>query len=338
MLVEVFPYDRQLPALPLLMEGPPPELKPLLLARFGPGDWDVEEWDVEPVRHWTGSRATLRATVRAREAATGRAEERRFYAKVYRAEEKAEQTYQVMRTLWDRADAGGVGFTVGRPVAYLSGLRTLVQEEVLGTSLHYVLLREGEAIPAMRKTARALAALHLDHVDMPQRSRAWKDVFDTRMKKAEESVRRACPHLGPEIEEIVGVLIPGLEGGPTAPTHGDLAPKHILLDGDRLALVDLDVFDEADPLLDVANLLSHLTSTRLTSSLSRDRAWTYARAFAEEYFAHAPEAWRDRFPLHYAGSVLRRVAGLDRRQDPGRLDKIEALVGEAKDSLAGRIW
>ena len=39
MLVQVFPYDHLLPALPSLISGPSPELEPLLLARFGPGDW-----------------------------------------------------------------------------------------------------------------------------------------------------------------------------------------------------------------------------------------------------------------------------------------------------------
>ena len=51
MLVQVFPYDRRLPTLPLLVAGPPPELEPLLLARFGPGDWRVEAWNIEPVRY-----------------------------------------------------------------------------------------------------------------------------------------------------------------------------------------------------------------------------------------------------------------------------------------------
>ena len=35
MLVQVFPYDHRFPALRLLMPGPPPELEPLFLARFG---------------------------------------------------------------------------------------------------------------------------------------------------------------------------------------------------------------------------------------------------------------------------------------------------------------
>jgi hypothetical protein len=99
MWVQVFPFDRRLLALPLLMAGPPPQHEPLLLARFGPGDWQVEAWDVEPVRYLAEVRATLRLAVRVRDAATGRAEERRFYAKIYHDKEKGEQIYRLLRTL-----------------------------------------------------------------------------------------------------------------------------------------------------------------------------------------------------------------------------------------------
>lgn len=64
MLAQAFPYDHQLPALPLLMAGSPPEREPLLLARFGTGDWQAKEWDVEVVRYLASLRATLRLTVR----------------------------------------------------------------------------------------------------------------------------------------------------------------------------------------------------------------------------------------------------------------------------------
>ena len=97
MLVQVFPYDHQLPSLPILMAGPPPTLEPLVLARFGEGDWRTEAWDVEPVRYRTGARMTLRLRVRVRNRTTGQLEERCFYAKVYREEEDGERTYEVTR-------------------------------------------------------------------------------------------------------------------------------------------------------------------------------------------------------------------------------------------------
>src|SRR5215212_494476 len=131
MLVEVFPYDRRLPSLPLVMAGPPPELEPLLLASFGPGDWRVEAWNIEPVRYRDQGAAVLRYTAKARNAATGGRREKSFYAKVYR-HEKGEQTYQTLRALRSQAGANGEGFTVVRPLAYLSDLRASSSRELRG--------------------------------------------------------------------------------------------------------------------------------------------------------------------------------------------------------------
>jgi hypothetical protein len=333
MLVQVFPYDHQLPSLPILMAGPPPTLEPLVLARFGEGDWRTEAWDVEPVRYRTGARMTLRLRVRVRNRTTGQLAERCFYAKVYREEEDGERTYEVARKLWEKTEAGGEGFSLGRPVAYLSDLRSLVQEEVPGSSLYDVLLREKEATPVAHRAARALAALHLDEdVPRPRRPRPSKEDFDRRLKGIGTTLRR-------EIQEIVGAVIAGFEAkAPVAPTHGDLHLRHILLHGGRPALIDLDAFAEGDPLLDTALILSDLAAMPLDSPLPRARARKASQAFVEEYFAHVPESWRDGFPTRYARAVLKRAANISRRQSsqmPGWPDKVEALIKEAKSSLAG---
>src|SRR5438445_223263 len=116
MLVQVFPYDRRLPALPLLMTRPSPDLEHQLLDWFGPGNWHADVWNIEPIRYRAGARAVLRYDAEMRDAATGGREKRRFYVKVYRGE-AGERTSQVLQALWKRAEAGGAGFTVGKPTA-----------------------------------------------------------------------------------------------------------------------------------------------------------------------------------------------------------------------------
>jgi len=335
MLVEVFPYDRRLPGLPHLMAGPSPELEAPLLANFGPG-WRIETWNIEPVRYRAGLGATARISVRARETATGRAEERRFYAKVYH-DEGGEQTYRVLRTLRDRAGENGVGFVVGEPVAYLEDRRILLQKETPGVTLRDVLLRDEDADRAVRRAAAALAGLHLADVFPPRLHPLRSEVGA--LERTGRLLRWACPHLGAEIEGVVEAVISGLKEVPPSPTHRDLKLDHILLDGERAGFIDLDDFAGADPLLDTANVLAHLGGMALLfPAFDEDRGRDYEKAFADEYFGRVPGAWRDGLPVHYAGATLKMAVGFFRRREAGWPEKIEGLLNTARESLGGRTW
>jgi hypothetical protein len=337
MLVEVFPYDRRLPTLPLVMAGPSPELESPLLARFGAGDWHTEGWNVEPVRYRAGLGAALRLTVQGQDDATGRRVERRFYAKVYRNEDQGQQTHQVLRALWKESRPGGEGFTVVRPLAYLSDLRALILEEAPGTPLEEILLGKSDTTAAVRRVARALAAFNQGDAPPTTRPHLLADQVAV-LERARRLLGWACPHLRLEVESIIEGVLAGLEEVPLRPTHRDLKPDHIFLDGERTILIDLDSLAKADPVLDPAHLLARLAAMPALFPIPRQRARAAAWEFAEEYFAHVPGAWHDRLPFHYAGTLLEVAHGFFRRQAPDWPDRIATLLEEAKASLAGRVW
>jgi hypothetical protein len=334
MLVQVFPYDHRLPTLPLLAAGPPPELEPLLLTRFGPGDWRVEVWNTEPVRYLDRG-VVLRYTARARNAATGTSIEKRFYAKVYRYK-KAEQTYQALRALWSQVGARE-GFTVVRPLAYLSDLRALILEEAPGTSLEEILLGESDPIAALRRVAQALAAFNQGDAPATTQRHLLTDEVAV-LERAGRVLGWACPHLREEVESIIEGVLAGLEEVPLGPTHRDLKPDHIFLDGERTIFIDLDSLARADPVLDPAYLLARLAAMPALFPVPPERTRTAAREFAEEYFSHVPGVWQERLPFHYAGTLLEVAHGFFRRQAPDWPDSIAGLVEEARASLAGGVW
>jgi Phosphotransferase enzyme family len=334
MLVQVFPYDRRLPSLPLLAAGPPPELEPVLVGRFGPGDWRVEAWNVEPVRY-RDQGAVLRYTAKGRNAAAGGTREKSFYAKVYR-HEKGEQTYQALRVLWSRPSARE-GFSVVRPLAYLSDHRALILEEAPGSTLDEILLGDGDSTAAVRRVAQALAAFNQGDAPPTTRPYLLADQVAV-LERARRLLGWACPHLRLEVESIIEGVLAGLEEVPLGPTHRDLKPDHIFLDGERTIFIDLDSFAKADPVLDPAYLLARLRAMPALFPIPRERARAAAWEFAEEYFAQVPGAWHDRLPFHYAGTLLEVAHGFFRRQAPDWPGRIAGLVEEARDSLAGKVW
>jgi aminoglycoside phosphotransferase (APT) family kinase protein len=338
MLVQLFPYDRRLPALPFLISGPSAEIESLLLAGFGPGSWYAEGWNVEPIRYRAGLAVVLRYTVEARDSETSKREKKRFYAKIYR-DEKGEQIYQVLQALWGRDNARGKYFTVARPITYLNDLHALVQEEASGISFQDILLngQDDEAVSAARKVARALAALHLDQISTTRHHRLQDEIAT--LEKIRETLQWAAPLLREELGVIVRSIVASLEEVPLRPTHLDLKTDHILLEGDRCTLLDFDSFGLADPILDVAHALAQIVGLKFRLAAPHDRLRMAACAFTEEYFNHVPGNWRSRLPSHCAGAALKVALGFFRRQEPQWPEKVSTLIAEAKASLAGKgMW
>lgn len=327
MLVQIFPYDRRLPGLRRLAAGPPPALESLLLSRLGSDDRDTGKWEVETVRYREQLGAVLRYEAPARVSDTGTNFGRSFYVKVYR-DDAGKRTYRLLRGLEGRT---GADFAVAKPVAYLGDLRALILEEAPGVSLEQALLRGSDAASATRRVARALA--DFNQVDLRPERRHELGSQVAVLERAAGILCRARPDLGPEIREIAAVVMSGLGEVPLKPTHRDLKPDHVFLDDDRVTFVDLDSFAAADPVLDPAFLLARLVAMPHLLPVSRSRTLVAARAFANEYFARVPDAWRGRLHLHYAGALLEVAHGLFRRQEPGWPEKVAALVGEAKASL-----
>ena len=333
MLVQVFPYDRRLPISPLLLAGPSSELEPLLLSRFGPGDWHIEAWNIEPICYRPGAALVLRHAVQARDGATGTEAEKRFYLKVYRDEK---EEYQALQAFCGRADAAGEAFAVGQPIAHLSRLHAFLVEEAPGISLQQVLLQGDDPVAAICKVARALAAFHQCDVSTRRYHSHEDEVSD--LKKKGALLESVCPQLRADVKEIISAVATGLAEVPPAPTHRALKAEHIFLDGDRVSFIALNAFAGADPVLDSAEVLARLAAMPSLSLLPRSRARMAAQAFAKEYFAHVPKSWHSRLPFHYAGANLHLAASIFRSQVPGWRDKVTALVSEARDSLTGKVW
>src|SRR5256885_5493821 len=166
MLVQVFPYDRKLGNLRLVLGGAlGDELEPPLMADLEPGRPRTEQRTIEPTRYRTELGAALRYTLRVRDPLTAQSETRRCYLKVYRNERGAE-TFHLLQALTDKAGAGGGPYGVVRPIVYVRELRTLALEEARGPALQQILLHGGDSSAALRAVARAVAAFNQDELPL----------------------------------------------------------------------------------------------------------------------------------------------------------------------------
>jgi aminoglycoside phosphotransferase (APT) family kinase protein len=331
-LLQVFPFDHQLPALEPLMSGPLPGLLPPLLEQFGPGDWQLERWDTESVRYRVDLRACVRLTVQAREAGTGEAAERRFFAKIYRDVEQAERARGVLRELAAALDRGDEPFAIAPTVAYLPDDRVLVQGEVRGTSLSDVLGHD-DAVPAVRRAARAVAALHCLDVIPPAHRGELGRTDPQRLRRTAERLRASQPDLAAAVIAVEAGILRGLATIgqlSSVPVHGDLKADHVVLDADRVVLLDLDKFAAGDPMLDVTHLL-----------FSFGRGGTVEkRAFVEEYFGYVPAAWKPRLAPYYAWALLREASrvykSVERHRDTSRSGRAGRNVAKRREVSESR--
>jgi hypothetical protein len=348
LLLQVFPFDHGLPALEPLMAGPLEGLRDPIMARFGPGDWHLEVWQSECIRYRVDLRASVKLTVSATESQSGRVSERRFFAKVYGGEEQVERALTVQQDLSMALQAANEPFGIAPLIAYLPDDRVLLQDEVQAISLPYI-IRKGDpqqSVEAVRRSARAIAALHLLPVAAPAHRIELDRTDPGRVRRSVDSLRKSRPDLATALAEIEARIHAGLDATrelPTLPVHGDLKPPHILVEEERVVLLDLDKFAAGEPMLDVTSMLMPLRRERKT----RLAGTSLADVFAEEYFAHVPPAWKGRLTPHYAWAILREAAviatasgkSLDggKTSRAGKLGRrVETLVEEARAMLDGR--
>ncbi len=348
LLLQVFPFDHQLPALAPLLAGPWPPLADALQAGFGPGAWRFEGWETEVARYRVDLRATLRLAVRASEAESGATAERRFFVKVYGTPALAAGALAAQRGLEAVLAAGDGTLAVAPTAAWLPDERVLAQEAVSGRGLVDALGDPSHAEEALRRTARAVAALHTLAVPAPAQQHEQDRSGPERVRRAAERVRAARPDLAGLVAEVEAGILSGLAACDAlqgVPVHGDLKPAHVLLGADRVTLIDFDKFAEGEPMLDVVAMARNIRQGRRV--LRGEDSGALARAFVEEYFAAAPAGWARRLPPHYAAALLTEAAAVgrnvrgaaaDRPRRPKHGGRADVPLEEARDVLAGRVW
>ena len=333
MLVQVFPYDRQLRGLGPVLGSEGREFTPLLRALVGAGDWHPGAGRLELLRYRTEIGAALRYTLELWEARSGRTETRRCYVKVCRPGRSA-AAFQLMASLYATQGGATSAYGVVRPLAHLVGLDTLVVEEAPGTALLELLRGRDDPTRAVQAAARACAAFNLNGRPWGPRDSLEEQIHD--VERVASLLAWACPDLSGDVRAIAATVVADLRDVPPLPIHGDLKADHLFVAGDRVTFIDFDRVAVGDPVRDPARLCAYLTGRVGLDAVPAERAQAAAAVFVDEYFAHVPAEWRERYPLQYAAALLDVASGLFRSQEPGWRNKVSAAIAEACSALSPR--
>jgi len=172
--------------------------------------------------------------------------------------------YRLQRAFWDHGfDASsGDGLSVPEPIGIVRPFRMWLQRKVGGRPASDLLESGGT-----RLASRIADLAHKVHrAGIPPEGRHGVAEELAILERCLHDVARERPALAAR----VGGLFAGcsrlggsLEGRPTAGIHRDFYGDQVLMDGDRLWLLDLDLYCEGDPALDLGNFAGHVIEQAL---------------------------------------------------------------------------
>jgi len=311
MVLRLFPFD---PGLPGLARATDMATMTALLATHLPEcrdqGWSIGGLSYEPMQYKPGRLCTLRYTVtlvHPRHADPKRID---VFGKVYR-DDRWRRSYALIHDTWQAASKSGGTWCAAQPIAAVGSWRLIVQSAVHGRQFRYVLadLTKGDAHPdeirqaaghleAVARAVRsmqqsrirlgpcldfsALAAFQCDNLNHLRRVQA--DLADEvhRLRAEIERLARACPASALEL------------------AHGDFAHGNVMVDGERVGIIDFDRAGQAEPVYDVAYFLTHLASFALRHPERATHLRALCDRFRDAYFELAPQVSPRRLALYEA--------------------------------------
>lgn len=169
-------------------------------------------------------------------------------------------SYELQRSLWEIGfgDDSVDGISVPEPVGIIPEWQMWLQRKVEGVTATQ-LLTPNDGVVLGRKIAEAAHKLHTSNIS-PRRSHTMDDelrILHERIplviqkypqwQERLEKVLAECDYLGNNTPE------PKMCG-----IHRDFYPDQLIINNERLYLIDLDLYCQGNPALDIGNFIAHI--------------------------------------------------------------------------------
>lgn len=273
----------------------------------------IELTAIHVLRHKPGRRCLIEFVGRSR--TTG--EEISLIGKVD-AKNRQNLRFERQRALWnagfqfDSID----GISVARPWGVVREWSMWLQEKVKGQTAWRAL--QSSAGPTIAKQiGYALTKLHDACLVLPS-----IHTIDDEMRILYDRLSQAAdlaPHLagrilrlGDACQEIVGEHVRGAH----CPVHRDFYPDQMLIDGNRIVLVDFDLLCRGEAAIDIGNFRAHLWEHSLCYPLDTRSYTACDAALVNEYVRHRPAVTIASIDVYTVLSLTRHVFLCTKRFDP----------------------
>ncbi len=124
-----------------------------------------------------------------------------------------------------------------------------------------------------------------------------------------------------------------LDPAEPAPVHGDMAARQFLWTGERLVLLDLDMFGYTDPAYDVGHFLAQLERRCLVDPAVNAQQSEWLGALGDAYFAAMPSVSPRNVSFYRGLTLIRKIYTICRRQPAEWPQLVPQLASRARAAL-----
>jgi aminoglycoside phosphotransferase (APT) family kinase protein len=263
--------------------------------------WHLRKAEMQLMQYHPGQRLTVRCRGLF-EAEDGTEQHFAYIAKQFRKQKRARSVFRNLVSLGKHFD-GSSSVRLPRALAFDDKTGLVMMEELPGTELERA-LPEVDLDRVLPSVGAMLASFH----------QAPRRVRKTISRRSElEKVRGAAKTIGSVVSSVLPRLDACVSGcrearwaddAFTVMLHGAYRPKHVLIDGARLGLIDVDGIRMGHPAYDLAEFLASLYFLEAHERISPAVRQAAAQRFLAGYAAQALRRPTPNGVLWFLGTLL----------------------------------